>query len=154
MYIDSNYGPTVPTGDVMVMNLLQKWVEPLTNKHKVTLMLYGHNHRLERVSAAFQNQTVLASVPVEDAEGQVVHTYIKPTASVHYVVGTAGASYTQNDCVSTDGPCPEWSERVTYEHGYLRFLAVNSTALFYEYVASVNNTVIDRMLILQDLAAW
>ena len=64
MYINSNYGADVPTGDVMVMNLLQQHVEPVTMKHRTTLMLYGHNHRLERISAAFQNKTVTASVPV------------------------------------------------------------------------------------------
>ena len=59
--------------------------------------------------------------------------------SLHYSHSSAG--------------CPEWSERVDYEHGYLRFTALNSTALAYEYVASINRTVIDRMLIVQDLAA-
>jgi hypothetical protein len=52
------------------------------------------------------------------------------------------------------GPCPAWSEAVVYEHGYLRFTALNATALRYDYVASVNGSVIDSMVILQDLAAW
>jgi len=155
MYINSDYGASVPTGDVNVMNLLQQHVEPVTNKHKTTLALYGHNHRLERISAAFQNKTVAASEPVADADGNIVHVYNKPTATVHYVAGTAGANYTPNDCVSAGIDCPEWSESVVYEHGYLRFTALNATALQYEYVASVNGTVIDRMLILQDLSgAW
>jgi hypothetical protein len=153
MYINSDYGADVPTGDVMVMNLLQQHVEPVTHKHKVTLMLYGHNHRLERVSAAYQNRTVTASVPVAEGDGSVVHVYDKPAATVHYVAGTAGASYTPNDCVNVGIACPEWSESVIYEHGYLRFVALNASALRYDYVASINGSVIDSVLILQDLTA-
>jgi len=44
---------------------------------------------------------------------------------------------------------------VIYEHGYLRFEALNATALRFDYVASVNGSVIDSVLIVQDLAgAW
>jgi hypothetical protein len=155
MYINSDYGASVPTGDVMVMNLLQQHVEPVTAKHRTTLMLYGHNHRLERISAAFQNKTVTASVPVADGEGGVVHVFNKPGATVHYVAGTAGANYTPNDCVSVGIACPEWSEAVIFEHGYLRFEALNTTALRFDYIASVNGSVIDSVLILQDLSgAW
>ena len=68
---------------------------------KVTLALYGHNHRLERISAAFANKTVLASVPVTSpVDGTVTHVYERPTATVHYVAGTGGAGYTKNDCFS------------------------------------------------------
>jgi hypothetical protein len=63
MYIDSDFGVDVPTGDVNVMNLLQKYVEPITYAAQASVMLYGHNHRLERISAAYQNKTVLASTP-------------------------------------------------------------------------------------------
>lgn len=149
MYIDSNYGG-VPTGDWDVMNLLQANVEPLTQAAKVTLMLYGHNHRFEAISAAYRNQTVTRSAPAE-FRGEPVALYAAPRATVHFVAGTAGASFTKNDCVSTGGPCPEWSERVVYEHGFLRLEAVNATALYFEYVATVNNTVLDRRLIVQDL---
>jgi hypothetical protein len=157
MYINSNFGPDVPTGDVRVMELLQQYVEPITHENKVTLMMYGHNHRLERISAAYQGKLVQASVPVADASGAggVVHVYNKPTATVHYVAGTGGASFSQNDCISGGWtPCPAWSEAVAFEHGYLRLTALNSTALRYDYVASNNGTIIDSNLIIQDLTAW
>ncbi len=156
MYINSDFSGA-PTADVEVMQLLQKNVEPITAAYRTTLMLAGHNHRLERISAAFAGQLVSASVAVPDASGAggVLHVYDKPRATVHYVAGTAGAAYSMNDCVSGGWtPCPAWSEKVAYEHGYLRFTALNSTALRYDYVASINGTVIDSMLILQDLSAW
>ena len=36
-------------------------------------------------------------------------------------------------------------------HGYLRFTALNASALRYDYVSSADGSVVDRMLILQDL---
>lgn len=80
------------------MNLLQQYVEPLTYAAQATLMLYGHNHRLERISAAYQNKTVTASVQ-QQVDGQLTHVFDKPQAPVHYLVGTAGANYSPNDCV-------------------------------------------------------
>ena len=159
MYINSDYG-TGPTSDVVVMNLLQMHVEPVTHAAKVTLMLYGHNHRLERISAAYQNKTVDASQPRPDgsAAGGVLHVYDKPRATVHYVAGTAGANFTPNDCVSRGMPeCPEWSESVVYAHGYLRFTALNASALRFDYVDSDSDdgAIIDSAVIIQDLAqAW
>ena len=154
MYVDSNYGGT-PTSDLTIMQLLQEHVEPLTAAAKVSLALYGHNHRLERISAAFANRTVLASVPVEGPDG-TVHYFSKPKATVHYVAGTAGAAYSQNDCRSEQaqgGVCtiPSWSEEVAFEHGYLRFIIHNSTDMSFEYVVSSNRTILDRVHITQDL---
>ena len=106
------------------------------------------------MSAAYQNKTVLASVPVEQEDGTIVHTYNKPSATVHAIVGTGGAGFSKNDCATVGGTCPEWSELVAYAHGYARFVAVNSTALSWEYVDSVQYVVVDRVMLVQDLAAW
>jgi hypothetical protein len=40
------------------------------------------------------------------------------------VAGTAGASYSQNDCTTLHCTNPSWSEFVAYEHGYLRFRCI------------------------------
>ena len=65
------------------------------------------------------------------------------------MAGTAGAAYSPNDCTTQKCTNPSWSEYVAYEHGYLRFSALNATALAYEYVVSKSNQVIDRNLIIQ-----
>lgn len=156
MYIDSDFSAG-PTSDITVMNLLQTHVEPLMAQHKVSLGLYGHNHRLERISAAFANRTVLASTPSRAADGTITHVFSKPTATVHYVAGTGGAAYSVNDCRSDQAKgstctIPAWSEEVGFAHGYLRFVAYNSTDLAFEYVNSENATVVDRVHIVQDLS--
>lgn len=159
MYIDSDYSGT-PTSDITVMDLLQTHVEPLTAAAKVSLALYGHNHRFERISAAFANRTVTASAPVAAPDGTVTHVFTRPRATVHYVAGTAGAAYSVNDCRSDQakgGVCtvPEWSEDVGFAHGYLRLTAWNDTDLSFEYFNAENATIVDRVHIVQDLAqAW
>lgn len=55
---------------------------------------------------------------------------------------------------STGGPCPEWSEFVSFTHGYARFTALNASALAFEYVNTTDGSIVDRVLILQDLAGW
>ena len=35
MYINSDFGDSVPNGDVNVMNIMQQYVEPLTQKYQV-----------------------------------------------------------------------------------------------------------------------
>ena len=52
MYIDSTYDLGV-TSDLVVMYNLQKHVEPLFWKYRVNLAMYGHNHAVQRLSAAF-----------------------------------------------------------------------------------------------------
>ena len=71
---------------------------------------------------------MLASTPFTLPDGNVTNLYERPTATVHYVAGTAGAAYSKNDCVTQGGPCPEWSERVVFEHGYLRCVRTPSAA--------------------------
>lgn len=127
MYINSNYSAG-PTSDTAVMSDLQTSLEPLLHAAKVDLLLYGHNHRWERISAALGGQVVqrstLATValpafavgpgePIESGAGAgqglreqqastltQVHLYNQPGAAVHYVAGAAGAGYTVNDCWS------------------------------------------------------
>ena len=45
--------------------------------------------------------------------------------------------------------CPHSAPRVDYH----RFEVINATAMTYEYVASINRTVIDHAMIIQDLSA-
>lgn len=66
--------------------------------HCFELFVLGHNHRYERISAAYQNKTVTASVP-QQVDGELTHVFNKPRAPVHAVIGTAGANYSSNDCM-------------------------------------------------------
>ena len=127
----------------------------MTAEYRVSLALYGHNHRYERISAAFGNKTVLASVPEVQGDGSIVHVYHKPNATVHAVVGAAGAGFSEDDCHSRKAKeCVPWSEQVIFEHGYARFNVLNSTVMEWEYVGSTNGSVLDKVRLVQDLAVW
>ena len=132
------------TGDVEVMNMLIKHVEPLLMKHQVNLAFYGHNHVVQRHSAVYQKKTIQRSVAVT-VDGAVVNTFHDPEATVHMVVGTGGAAFTEN---AVDPP-PDWNELSFYKWGYARVTAYNGSYLGWEWVESSSGSVIDRMAIVQ-----
>lgn len=116
----------------------------------MTLGIYGHNHAVQRLSAAYRNRTVLASVPALLPDGNTTNEFRRPRATVHAVIGTGGAGFTVNahDAASR----PSWSERVFYSWGYARLTAVSPTVLDWEFLDSTSRAVTDRMRIIQDLA--
>jgi hypothetical protein len=61
------------------------------------------------------------------------------------VVGTAGASFTENYVT----PPPVWNEMVTYEWGYAVVEAVNASYLSWKWIRSSDDAVLDRMVITQ-----
>ena len=158
-------------GDIEVMNMLIKHVEPLLMKHQVNLAFYGHNHAVQRQSAVYQKKVVQRSVPVTDERGVTVNLFRDPEATVHMVIGTAGAAFTQ---VGADystkfspwaspspippwthftqnafEPPPEWNEQYFYKWGYARVTAVNASYLSWDWVESATGVVWDRMAITQ-----
>ncbi len=156
-------------------------LEPLTQQAKVSAFLYGHAHKWERLSAILQNKTIATSKKVELPDGTAAHLFDRPTAPIHYIAGSAGANYIENDCrtyaaAPHNWPCvadwphagfaaccvPPWSEAEGYAHSVLKITAINSTVLKIENVAIVNGTetfeepqVIDTVMLVQDLRqAW
>lgn len=163
MYIDSTYveaklpNPNNPNpGDQAFASLMLKHVEPLLVKYKVSLCIYGHNHAMQRLSAAYQNKTVLASIatPREiDGTQRVVNVYSKPTAPVHVVWGTGGADFTPNcaECGNKPMKKPEWSEKILYIHGFGRITALSEEILQVDYYSGDTGEIVDKMEIVQDL---
>lgn len=100
----------------------------------------------QRLSAAYQNATVTASVPSPDG-GRL---FASPRATVHAVMGAGGADFTKN---ANFAQPPPWSEFVTYAWGYARVTAHNSSAMSWEYVDSSTGLLVDRVTIVQDLSA-
>lgn len=126
------------------MDLLILHVEPLLLKYRVNLGFYGHNHVVQRQSAVFNKKVIQRSVPVQTEDG-IVNTFTNPGATVHMVIGTAGASFSKN----SNTPPPEWNEMFFYKWGYARLTALNSTNLSWEWVESESGIVFDRMAISQ-----
>jgi hypothetical protein len=148
MYVDSTDCCAVGT-DLYVANLLQQNIEPLLYKYQVNLAFSGHFHNLQRQSAIYQNKTVLASVPVVDSQGETVHYYQNPKATVWMIIGSAGRGPTLSTINYT------WSERYWNNvYGYATVSAVNATMLSWKLIQSSNNEVLDNVIITQDFAAW
>ena len=149
MYIDSTYAGN-PTADAEVAQSLRDSVEPLLIQYKVTLSVYGHNHAVQRISAAYKNALVQASTVHQLPDGNFSHLFYRPKATVHAVWGTGGAGFTKN--ANPPSTKPSWSEEVFYAWGYARVIALNSSALYYEWVSNSNDKqILDRVLIIQDI---
>ena len=155
MYIDSTYGEgqapgANPSSDTAVAAALLLHVEPLLMRYKVTAMVGGHNHAVQRHAASYEGQAITHSAPATLPDGSVTALFAQPRATVHFVWGTGGAGYTKN--AHDAATRPAWSEIVFYEHGYGRVVAENASALHFEWVRGSDGTVLDRATIVQDLA--
>jgi hypothetical protein len=147
MYINSNYGGSV-TSDQTVMNNLIYHIEPLLWKYRVNLAFWGHNHVVQRHSAIYNRTVIQRSKQVYGAYGSVATAMqSNPQATVHMVIGTAGAKFTVNYME----PYPEWNEEVFYRFGYAMVEAVNASYLSWEWIAVIDNVVWDRLVITQNL---
>lgn len=155
MYIN---GGKTGTWDVDTMDMLISTIEPLLWQHRVNVGFYGHTHVVQRHSAVLNKTVVKASTPVHlhdtlsfsthsSSSSGVVHTYFRPQATVHHVIGTAGAPFYVND-VSP----PTFNELNYYKWGYVILQAVNASYLYWEWIESDTNLVIDRAAIVQDPA--
>jgi hypothetical protein len=144
MYVNSHYaGPAY--SDVEVSRSLIKHVEPLLNKYRVNLAFFGHNHVYQRQSAVYKKQVVQRSKTRKDKDGNMVHWYENPQATVHIVVGSAGAGFTKTDSI----PPPEWNEITFYRWGYARVTADSASQLSFEWVESASGVVYDRAVVTQ-----
>ena len=88
--------PTPGPSDGAVMNLMIEHLEPLLNDHKVDIGFYGHNHAVQRHSAVLNRTVVQRATELIDSEGKLYYLHEDPTATVHMVIGTAGAMFTKN----------------------------------------------------------
>ena len=142
IYISSTNTDPI-NGDQTVAALLRKHVEPLlmdAGGAPVDLVLYGHHHSYQRLSAVFNETVVTASVE----EGGVA-VYRAPRAPVHFVIGTGGAGFSTN----TEAAPPPYFEKVAFVHGYARITALNASALAWELVNDVDGSVFDAALLLK-----
>lgn len=145
MYLNSNYGGSV-SSDIVVMDNMITNLEPLLYKYRVNLGFYGHNHVVQRHSAVYNKQVVQASRSyVDEVTGETIHIQEDPQATVHFVIGTGGASFTVNYVT----PYPSWNEDVFYQYGYAKVTAVNATYLDWQWVLNSNNEVLDHFVLTQ-----
>lgn len=145
MYLNSNYGGSV-SSDIVVSDSMILNLEPLLFQYRVNVGFYGHNHVVQRQSAVYNKTVVQKSVAYTDPDsGETIHLQEDPQATVHFVVGTGGASFTVNYVT----PFPEWNEEVFYQYGYAKVTAVNASYLDWQWILNTNNEVLDHVVITQ-----
>jgi len=148
MYLNSYYSGTYNFGgDGDVMATLIENIEPLLYKYKVDIAFWGHNHVVQRQSAVYQSKVVEKSVDALDADGNAVHKYNEPKATVHVVIGTGGADFTKTADNSTDYPMPDWNEDFFYLWGYTVVKSVNSTYLTWEWFDSATDKRMEYIVV-------
>jgi hypothetical protein len=151
MYLNSDYEGS-GSGDIEVMDLMIKNLEPVLYKYQVNLGFYGHNHVVQRQSAVLNKKVIQASTTGVDEEGNIIHLHENPQATVHMVVGTGGAGFTKNAYSDK----PDWNELYFYQWGYAKLTAMNASYLYWEWVDSQTGETVDRMVITQEypLTPW
>jgi hypothetical protein len=146
MYLNSNYGGT-ETSDQTVMALMIENLEPLLFKYRVNIGFYGHNHAVQRHASVLNSVVIQHAEEKYNNEFKPVYWHNDPQATVHFVVGTGGADFTKNSL----NPPPDWNELTFYRWGYAKVTAFNSTNLYWEWIDSSNDDVIDRVMMVQDI---
>lgn len=145
MYLNSNYVDGVTSDGVVMDNLIAN-VEPLLWKYRVNLAFWGHNHVVQRQSAVLNKTVIQRSQQIYESGYTTPTAYHDdPQATVHMVIGTAGAKFTVNYVE----PYPDWCEMVFYRYGYARVVTVNASRLEWEWVSSLDGEIYDRMVIEQ-----
>lgn len=96
MYVNSKSDGRFDS-DQVVARLLRSNLEDLLLQYKVNLAVYGHNHVYQRHSAVYKEQVVQRATRVYNKQTRD-YTYVQhnPQATVHMVVGTAGAPLSVN----------------------------------------------------------
>jgi hypothetical protein len=139
MYISStNFEPG--SGDQFVAAALREHIEPLLMAAHVDVVLAGHHHSYQRMSAVFNSSVVTRSV----LEGGA-HVYHAPAAPVYFDIGTGGAGFSTN--IQT--PPPPYAEVVSFAHGFARITAHNATALEWQFIDDATGDVADHAWILK-----
>lgn len=148
MYVDSDTC-CYSSSDVTGMTLLRNNLEPLLYKYQVNLGFTGHFHNLQRQAAIYRNKTVQHSSIQYDSNGNKLHYYHNPNATVWMVIGSAGngPDYSNHNY--------SWSERSWNDvFGYAVVSAVNATTLHWNLMESSTNRIIEQVVITQDLKPW
>jgi hypothetical protein len=151
MYINSDWGGSIDS-DLVVMDLMIANLEPLLWKYRVNVAFWGHNHVYQRHAAVLNKKTIQKSTSFKDADGNDSAMQHNPQATVHFVVGTAGANLTPGYV----SPYPDWCEKLFYQFGYVKMTAVNATYLEWWWIDSSDSKVYDHVVVTQSdpFADW
>lgn len=147
MYISSTYN-TGSMSDQVVAQLMRDHLEPLLHAHGVDLAVYGHNHAMQRYCAANGGKCLARSSPQHTVSPSGMAgtwaVYDHPPTTVHVLVGSAGAGFSNNQ--ETD-PVPAFVEVQDYWFGYINLEVANATHLFATFRDVTTGAIADKWAI-------
>lgn len=129
MYIDSD-NETPGGGDQPVAELLREHIESLLFQYQVDLAFWGHHHSYQRMCHVYES----ACVPSNGG---------KYRAPRHFVIGSAGAEFSQNILPSP----PVWAEYVNDDTFGILKIQVAPTRISGSFVRVSDDVVVDTWFI-------
>lgn len=150
MYVSSDFNDTtLDFSDLAVMDQLILNIEPILQRYQVNVAFWGHNHVYQRMTAVAQNCVVEESKEMT-MDGETWNYYDTPQATVHMLVGNAGARFSDNAYPVN----PTWCEDVQNFYGYNVITALNASYLTWvSYNTNQNDeeAIMDRIVVTQNV---
>lgn len=115
-------------------------LQPLWQRHRVDLAVYGHVHNYERTCPVYENT---CTVKGKDRQS----SYAGATGgTIHVVAGTGGAKLRSY----AGGAWPQWSVARNESFGYVKLTASDHASMRFEFIHSDDGAVHDAFTITRD----
>uniref|UniRef100_J3MYZ8 Purple acid phosphatase n=1 Tax=Oryza brachyantha TaxID=4533 RepID=J3MYZ8_ORYBR len=118
-------------------------LQPLWQKHRVDLAVYGHVHNYERTCPVYENTCTAA--PADTKNGTATYSGALG-GTIHVVAGTGGAKLKGY----AGGDWPQWSVARNESYGYVKLTARDHSRLEFEFIRSDDGAVLDAFAIERD----
>ncbi|CAM0952208.1 unnamed protein product [Alopecurus aequalis] len=115
-------------------------LQPLWQKHRVDLAIYGHVHNYERTCPVYENT---CTVKGKDAQSSYSGAL---GGTIHVVAGTGGAKLRSY----AGGSWPQWSVARNESFGYVKLTASDHSTMRFEFIHSDDGAVHDAFNITRD----
>ncbi|XP_060062934.1 acid phosphatase type 7-like [Ylistrum balloti] len=117
-------------------SVVRQNLESVYSQFGVDVVFSGHNHMYERTWPTYQNKAVALN-------------YINPMAPVHIIVGSLGNQYLTEYTSKPGGGWSAFTKSGMEIEIYGRLTVYNYTHLYWEARSAMDNSLVDRMLIIQ-----
>uniref|UniRef100_A0A0E0M336 Purple acid phosphatase n=1 Tax=Oryza punctata TaxID=4537 RepID=A0A0E0M336_ORYPU len=125
-------------------------LQPLWQKHRVDLAIYGHVHNYERTCPVYENTCTATATPAAAGDGKNGSSSSAYTGAlggtIHVVAGTGGAKLRGY----AGGEWPQWSAARNESYGYVKLTARDHSRLEFEFIRSDDGAVLDAFTITRD----
>lgn len=117
-------------------SVVRQNLESVYSQFGVDVVFSGHNHMYERTWPTYRNKAVALN-------------YINPLAPVHIIVGSLGNQYLTEYSSKPGGGWSAFRKSAMEMEIYGRLTVYNYTHLYWEARSAMDNSLVDKMLIIQ-----